>query len=355
MLADALVDAWTRAADQGPHTALIAAGWLAARALRFRDINPAVSGFLNRLAELSAGAWLDEIAVQTLDVPDFLPDDFERGDHAQPDEQSTTAVERSELAAEPARPARPPRQQTDREMDVRQHRQADEHAAEGDNEVSLLARRHANDDTPLPEIEPSRDIAQRQAKLRADDLRSYQDSGGDLGIWPEGWNDETSDWFIDPRDRPYYQRDRADDVQLVNSLMDRVREESRRKPVSRVTVEEAKRQTHLAAIRRAQQLRARAEHEAHEARLDQTDRRCGVCDTIGDHTVKVRNVGAMRTIPGYVLGPRICDACLPVVERALREQLERRADVLAEQSTPNGRRLDAARAWVADNERKLLP
>src|SRR4051812_11961262 len=74
LLADAMQDAWSRSVDAGPDRALIAAGWLSFRASSWRQINPAVSPFFDRLAELSADAWCDEITVRTCVVPDFPPD-----------------------------------------------------------------------------------------------------------------------------------------------------------------------------------------------------------------------------------------------------------------------------------------
>jgi hypothetical protein len=321
MLADGLTDAWTRSIDQGPNAALLASGWLSVRALHWRKINPPVAAFFDRLAELSAGAWADEIDIATTDIPDYPPDDLGSVDLPEP----TGTPDHDDTPGAP---------------------------------MSIFARK--TDLATAVELEPSPDVARRIAEAKADDIASYAESGGDLDAWPHGWNDPSSDSYVRPAVREFYHRDRGEDVQIVEQMRERVRKESGF--AARVTREEAQRVTHAQALRRAEALHKQAQDRAREARLDRTQRRCDICGTIADHSVRPRpsSTWRLRQDCGHGVGelalpfaPHACDPCAPLVERELDALLAVRAAEHEHDDTPNGARIDAVRAYVEQRAQSL--
>ena len=355
MLTDALADAWGSSADRGSDAALFASGWLSARAHRWRSIDPVMSNFLSRLAELSASAWVDEIAVraEAAQLPDFLPDDFERGPDDRPDPTASDEQRAAELA-EPSEEARPSRLSTRAPLDVRQDRSADQPPDREGDDMSLLSRRAEPE--PMPpltsdDLEPNPAIAKRLADLKQDDPRTYVETGGDLSLWPASWNQKGDDWYIEAPDRKYYSRDRAEDLKIVEQMREHVRQANVRGVAQRVTIEEAERICHKQAVARARALRKQAEQLARDAQLDRTTYRCESCDTTGDHSVKLRQLPGVAA-PTPLSGVRVCDPCTPVVEQRLLARIAARTDKLAEQPTPSGQTRGDLAAVLAE---RLLP
>lgn len=208
--------------------------------------------------------------------------------------------------------------------------------------MSILARKQPADSAPKG-TEPAPDIARRAADLAADDLRSYADTGGYLPAWPERFADPRfEDEFIPRLDRPFYYRDVAEEYRVRADL-----------PMT-MGPPEVDRALHRRAHARARLLRKQKEREDHEALLDRTNRRCEVCGKEGDRSVAPRSIGRWRTRRATVLvdfGPRICAPCVPIVEEKLRAL---RVAIAADDETPNGRREDAAGAWVEANKERLI-
>jgi len=333
MLLAALHDAWSFSAGRGSDTALLAAGWLSWRAGRYRKRNAAVAPFLDRLAELSAAAWVDELTVQATTIPDYYPPEGDLDDlqdpareSARPGDSGSAEADGSHLGREPGLPAAEP-------LELRRAGSADPADPEGDSMITTTER--------------------RIAEAKDDDLSTWEESGGHTAAWPDGWNVAGDPSFIPRPDRPFYRRDPDEDAQLTNAMVLRAREAGRFEPVPRVTKEEAERVCHTQALRRAQALRRHAEHDAQEAQIDRTLRRCQTCGVEGDHTVRNRPLPDWRVDGGPPFTPRLCDRCAPLVIAELAALQATRVEQAAAEDTPAGSRGEAARAFMAGMEPRL--
>ena len=73
------------------------------------------------------------------------------------------------------------------------------------------------------DLEPDAAIAKRLADLKQDDKRSTSRQAG-ISALADGWNEKGDDWFIEVADRKYYQRDRAEDLKIVEQMHEHVRQ-----------------------------------------------------------------------------------------------------------------------------------